>query len=72
MVHSLKSEYEGRIRFITTNINTPEGRGFAQIYNVSNVTLLFFAPDGNLLAPPLSGVQEVEFLRETFDRVFKF
>ncbi len=70
MVHSLQPEYEGRIRFIVASLNTPEGRAFAQLYNVSNVTLLFFKPDGTRIAT-LTGPQEPDYLRRAFDRAFR-
>ncbi|MDP6655905.1 MAG: hypothetical protein VYA44_02480 [SAR324 cluster bacterium] len=70
MVNSLKPEYEGKIRFLVANLNSKEGRWFAEYHNVSKVTLLFFKPDGTKISS-LNGEQEVDFLRRVFDRVFK-
>ncbi|MDG1177326.1 MAG: hypothetical protein P8L36_02555 [SAR324 cluster bacterium] len=69
MVNSLKPEYEGKIRFLVANLNSKEGRWFAEYHNVSKVTLLFFKPDGTKISS-LNGEQEVDFLRRVFDRVF--
>ena len=70
MVHSLKSEFAGQIRFLVADITTPEGRAFAQLHGVSNITLLFFSPDGTRLAT-LTGLQEPDYLRRAFTRAFK-
>ena len=52
------------------NLNSREGRWFAEYHNVSKVTLLFFKPDGTKISS-LNGEQEAVFLRRVFDRVFK-
>ena len=69
MVNSLKPEYEGKIRFLTVNLNSTEGKWFAEYHNVGRVTLLFFKPDGTKISS-LSGEQEPDYLRRVFDRVF--
>ena len=66
----LKPEYEGKIRFLVANINSSEGRWFAEYHNASRVTLLFFQPDGTKIST-LNGEQQQDFLRRVFDRVFK-
>ena len=70
MVNSLKPEYEGKIRFVLANIDTHEGRWFAEYHNVSRVTLIFFKPDGTKISS-LSGELEPKNLRNVFNRVFK-
>ncbi|MGA1598235.1 MAG: hypothetical protein ACO4AU_04235 [bacterium] len=70
MVHSLEPEYQGKVRFIIAGLNTPEGRAFAQLHDVSNVTLLFFSPEGQRIAT-LTGPQEPDYLRRAFNRAFK-
>jgi hypothetical protein len=70
VVNSLKPEYEGKIRFVVANLNSSEGRWFAEYHNVSKVTLLFFKPDGTKISS-LNGEQEADFLRRVFDQVFK-
>ena len=70
MVNSLKPEYEENIRFLVANLNSSEGRWFAEYHNVNKVTLLFFKPDGTKISS-LTGEQEPDFLRRVFDRVFK-
>jgi len=71
VVNSLKPEYEGKIRFILANLNSREGRWFAEYHNASRVTLLFFKPDGTKISV-LQGEQEPEYLRRVFDRIFNF
>ena len=70
MVNSLKSEYEGKIRFLTVNLNSTEGKWFAEYHNVGRVTLLFFRPDGTKIST-LSGEQEPDYLKRVFNRVFE-
>ena len=70
MVNSLKPEYEGKLRFLTANLNSTEGKWFAEYHNVGKVTLLFFKPDGTKISA-LRGEQDPDYLRRVFDRVFK-
>jgi len=78
VVNSLQPEYKGKIRFLVANLNSKEGRWFAEYHNVSRVTLLFFSrvtllffkPDGTKIST-LNGEQQPDFLRRVFDRVFK-
>ena len=69
MVDLLQPEYKGEIRFLIANLNSKEGRWFAEYHNVSRVTLLFFKPDGTKIST-LKGEQEPDYLRRVFDRVF--
>ena len=55
---------------MVANLNSSEGRWFAEYHNVSKVTLLFFKPDGTKISS-LNGEQEVDFLRRVFNQVFK-
>ena len=71
MVNSLKPEYEDKIRFVFADLNTREGRWFAEYHNASRVTLIFFKPDGTKITS-ISGEKEPEFLRKVLNRVFKF
>jgi len=71
VVNSLKPEYAGKIRFILANLNSREGRWFAEYHNVSRVTLLFFSPNGTKISS-LSGELDPKNLRDVFNRVFKF
>ena len=70
MVNSLQPEFEGKIRFLTVNLNSSEGKWFAEYHNVGRVTLLFFKPDGTKISS-LSGEQNPEDLRRVFNRVFE-
>ena len=69
MVNSLQNEYEGKIRFLTANLNSKQGKWFAEYHNVGRVTLLFFKPDGTKIST-LNGEQEPDYLRRVFNRVF--
>ena len=69
MVNSLQPEYEGKIRFITANLNTSEGKWFSEYHNVGRVTLLFFKPDGTKIST-LNGEQDPDYLRRVFISVF--
>jgi len=69
VVNLLQPEYKGEIRFLIANLNSKEGRWFAEYHNVSRVTLLFFIPDGTKIST-LKGEQEPDYLRRVFDRVF--
>ena len=71
MVDSLKSEYAEKIQFIVANLNSREGRLFAEYYNVGRVTLLFFNPDGKKIFY-ISNELDSQKLRNIFNRVFKF
>ena len=71
VVNSLKPEYTGKIRFILADLNSREGRWFAEYHNVSRVTLLFFKPDGTKITS-LSGELDANNLRNVFDRVFEY
>jgi len=70
VVNSLQTEYKGKIRFLVANMNSKEGRWFAEFHNVSRVTLIFFKPDGTKIST-LNGEQQPDYLRRIFDRVFK-
>ena len=70
MVNSLKPEFEGKIRFLTANLNSSEGKWFAEYHNVGRVTLLFFKPNGTKISS-LSGEQTPDDLRRIFNRVFE-
>ena len=70
MVNSLQPEFEGKIRFLTANLNSSEGKLFAEYHNVGRVTLLFFKPNGTKISS-LSGEQNPDDLRRVFNRVFE-
>ena len=70
VVNSLKPKYDGKIRFLTANLSSSEGKWFAEYHNVGRVTLLFFNPDGTKISS-LSGEHEPDYLRRVFDKVFE-
>ena len=65
-----RPEFEGKIRFLTANLNSSEGKWFAEYHNVGRVTLLFFKPNGTKISS-LSGEQTPDDLRRVFNRVFE-
>ena len=68
--NSLEPEFKDRVTFLVANLATQEGRIFAEMNNSDKVTLLFFKPDGSRIHK-LTGVQDADFLRKVFTRVFK-
>lgn len=58
---------EGEIQYLVANIKDPDGRGFAQKYGVSHVTLLLFDGQGKRVAT-LTGVRTADELTATFRR----
>ena len=70
MVNSLEPEFEGKIRFLTANLNSSEGKWFAEYHNVGRVTLLFFNPNGTKISS-LNGEHTPDDLRTVFNRVFE-
>ena len=70
MVNSLKPDYVGKIRFILANLNSREGKWFAEYHNVGRVTLMFFKPDGTKITS-LTGELDPKNLRKIIDRIFK-
>ena len=71
MVNSLKSEYAGKIQFLVANLDSREGRLFAEYHDAGRVTLLFFNPDGNKIVS-VNNELDPQKLRNIFNRVFKF
>jgi len=51
-------------------MNSKEGRWFAEYHNVSQITLLFFKPDGTKIST-LNGEQQPDYLRREIDRGFE-
>ena len=70
MVNSLESEYAGKIQFIVANLDSREGRLFAEYHTVGRVTLLFFRTDGKKIYS-INNELDPQKLRNIFNRVFK-
>ena len=70
MVNSLKPEYSGKIKFLLADLNSKEGRFFAEFHNARKVTLIFFSPDGTKINS-LSNELDPQNLRMVFNRVFR-
>ena len=58
---------DGEIQYLVANIKDTDGRGFAQKYGVSHVTLLLFDGQGKRVGT-LTGVRTAEELTATFRR----
>tara|TARA_B100000700_G_C14945908_1_gene809163 strand:- start:885 stop:1100 length:216 start_codon:yes stop_codon:yes gene_type:complete len=70
VVNSLKPEFNNKITFLIANLDSTEGRYFAEYHNANRVTLLFFNPKGEKVST-LSGELDPQYLRNIFNRVFK-
>jgi len=70
VVNSLKSEFSNQIKFAMADITTEQGRAFAATQKSSNVTLLFFRPDGKRIAK-ITGVHDKAFFRKAFKGAFR-
>ncbi len=65
-VSRIESDFpDSELLIRVADLQTPEGRAFAQSYGAGFRTLLFFDGAGNLVAAQ-TGVQESNVLRETF------
>jgi hypothetical protein len=65
VLDGLRDKYAGRIEFLLTDFDTPEGRAFIAANQVSPVTLVLFDSSGNLVkvlhAPQTAGNVQQEF-----------
>lgn len=68
-LNKIRHDYKGLIEFVVADLKIAEGQTFATAHNVEAVTLLFFAPNGTLLGT-IEGVQDLDTLRNTLNRVF--
>lgn len=68
-MNAVRDEFEGRIQFIVADINTPEGRKFANQHGFGPAALAFFAADGQQVQV-LYTEQTGETLRKNIDLFF--
>ncbi|MGA7595040.1 MAG: hypothetical protein WCA64_07580 [Gallionella sp.] len=65
VVDDIRSQYAGRVEFLLTDYDTPEGRAFMAAHNAARISLVLFDPSGKevkvLAAPqtPASLQQEI-------------
>lgn len=69
-VDLVRPEFDGKIKFLIADLQTDEGRFFAQYHQVRSVTLVFFNPEGQKITI-LEGEQTADFLRKAFQKAFK-
>ena len=65
VLNSVRSRYAGKVVFLLTDYDTPEGRAFMAAHNAARITLVLFDPSGKevkvLAAPqtPASLINEI-------------
>jgi hypothetical protein len=70
-MNAVRDDYEGRVAFIVADINTPEGRQFANGHGFGPVALAFFAANGERLQL-LYSEQTGESLRNNLNTTFNY
>ncbi len=68
-MNAVRDEFEERIAFIVADINTPDGRKFAERYGFGPTALAFFASNGEQLQV-LYTEQTGDSLRRNIDIIF--
>lgn len=69
LMNSIRSQYDGRMKFLVTALTTPEGKTFGQRYNASDGSMLLFARNGSLvktLNPPQTADELRQALKQSF------
>lgn len=70
-MNALRSEYDGRVKFILADQKVEQGKKFAELYGVNSTAFVFFSPDGQIINT-LYGGQTVEALRDNINKSFNF
>ena len=70
-MNAIRDEYAERLAFIVADINTPEGRTFANSHGLMPAALVFFSASGNKLQT-LYTPQTAESLRLELNKLFQF
>lgn len=68
-LNKLRPEYATSVEFIVADLTSPEAQTFAATYNVSSVTLVFFAPDGTQRGTA-RGTSDLAALRNSLNEAF--
>ncbi len=71
LVNTLRDEYDGRVKFIVADKNVEQGKKIIELYGVDSVSLVFFAPNGEIINI-LYSKQDKESLRKNINRGFHF
>lgn len=70
-MNALRSEYDGRVKFILADQKVEQGKKFAELYGVNSTAFVFFAPDGQKIHTLYSG-QTAAVLRDNINKAFNF
>ena len=70
-MNAIRDEYAERLAFIVADINTPEGRTFANSHGLMPAALVFFSANGDKLQT-LYTPQTAESLRLELNKLFQF
>ena len=70
-MNAVRDDFDGRVSFIVADINTPEGRQFANTHGFGPVALAFFAANGDRLQL-LYSEQTGESLRKNLNSTFNY
>jgi len=69
-MNRIRNDYEKHLEFVVADINTPEGRTYANSNNLMATALVFYSASGQNLQT-LYSPQTAESLRQELDRLFK-
>ncbi|MCB1985090.1 MAG: hypothetical protein H6936_01130 [Burkholderiales bacterium] len=71
VMNAIRDDYEERLAFIVADINTPEGKTFADRNTLMPTALVFYSASGNHLQT-LYAAQTVESLRQELNKIFQY
>lgn len=71
VMNKIRNEYAERLEFVVADINTPEGRAFAQRNGYMPAALVFYSADGRNLQTRYSS-QTVESLQRELNTIFQY
>ncbi|MDH5480730.1 MAG: hypothetical protein OEX11_08225 [Nitrosomonas sp.] len=70
-MNAVRDDFDDRIAFIIADLNTPDGRQFADSHGLGPVALAFFASNGDRLQV-LYNEQTAESLRKNLNTMFNY
>jgi len=71
VMNQIRNEYANRLEFVVADINTPEGRAFANTNGFMATALALYAANGQHLKT-LYAAQTADSLRQELDVIFQF
>ncbi len=71
VMNEIRNEYAEHLTFLVADIQTPDGKAFADRYGFMATALVFFSADGNKLQT-LYSAQTAESLRQELNNLFNF